>query len=131
MKQLTDSDIAIMGAVDIKLSVDKIRIKPVEHKFFDIQNDFYDCHGCTEDQVWEQILKTLYSHQPDKFQYNIISGRSGILKEKIADWLNLGILSHFVSDWKMDNPGSYIIRFKFPKTYEIIKTTNGYKIVAK
>ena len=93
---------------------------------------FLDCHLKTEDQVWQEILSTLHDNYPNKFEYRIISGRSGILKDKVADWLTRGALSRFVLDWTMDNPGSYIIRFKFPEKYEIIKTNTGkYKIIEK
>ncbi len=93
---------------------------------------YLDCHFKTVEEVWQEILQVLHDNYPNKFEYRIISGRSGILKEKIADWLTHGALSKFVIGWQMDNPGSYIIKFKFPENYEIILTSNNrYKIVAK
>ncbi|MDR1696609.1 MAG: hypothetical protein LBR41_00080 [Rickettsiales bacterium] len=82
----------------------------------------------TEEQAWQAILSAVAS-APPKSVINIISGRSGILRERVGNWAARGALRHFVGAVQMDNPGSYIIKTRAAVRHEIVRTPSGWKIV--
>jgi len=87
-----------------------------------------DLHGLTEEQAWVAILSA-FASAPAKSVINIISGRSGILLNRVQNWATHGALRHFVMTITMDNPGSYLIKTRAAAHHEIIRTPAGWKIV--
>ncbi|MBQ6109824.1 MAG: hypothetical protein IJL05_00385 [Alphaproteobacteria bacterium] len=118
MKQLNDSDIAKMIGEDFqpddketKKSVRKslhlsTRIpKPSATIPEHITIDF---HNHTEQEAWDMLVQVADSETRSA---TVITGASGILKQKFQQWATDSIISHRIISFTPLNNGSFSVRF--------------------
>ena len=119
MKQLTDEDIAKMAdgefspdtrAVnrEVRAGLRLSRLVPPapapvpEHAVLDL-------HQRTEEQAWAAIMSLATSGARTA---TIITGASGILRQKFPQWVAESILSPYVLESRPVNNGSFYVRFR-------------------
>ncbi len=119
MKQLTDSDIKQMiGDVfqpddaqtrknvrsELRLStrIPHTPIAPPQHATLDL-------HQFTEEQAWVAIMNLATSGVRTA---NIITGASGILRQKFPQWATESVLSPYIISFRPINNGSFSVKFK-------------------
>jgi len=118
MKQLNDSDIANMIGEDFrpddnetKKQVRKslhlsTRIpKPATPAPTHITLDF---HQHTEQKAWEMLTQVAASNTRSA---TVITGASGILKQKFPQWMQESILTPYILSFEPINNGSFKIKF--------------------
>lgn len=119
MKQLTDFDLEKMfggefvpdNAVVKKQVRHELKLsqlipeqpKPVPKKII------LDLHQKTEEQAWQEINDLIKSGVRNA---TVITGASGILKEKFKKWITTGTLAQYVYFWELVNNGCYEIKIK-------------------
>lgn len=118
MKQLSDSDIANMIGEDFRpddnetkkqvrkslhlsTRIPKIDIPTPEH----ITIDF---HNHTEEEAWRMLEQVAASGARNA---TIITGASGILKQKFQQWANDSIIAPRIFSFAPLNNGSFSVRF--------------------
>ena len=125
MKQLTDADIAKMvGAdfvpddVETKKSVRRglhlsTRIPKIEKPA--PEHAVLDFHNHTEEEAWNMLVQIAASGTRSA---TVITGASGILKQKFQQWAVESILSPYIVSFAPLNNGSFSV--KFHKTKELL-----------
>ena len=118
MKQLNDSDIANMIGEDFrpddnttKKSVRKslhlsTRIPQPEPKT--PNHTTIDFHNHTEQEAWEMLAQVATSGTRSA---TVITGASGILKQKFSQWMTESILTPHILSFKPINNGSFSVKF--------------------
>lgn len=122
MKQLSDADIANMIGEDfitdensVKKSVRQslhlsTRVpKPIEKTPEHITIDF---HQHTEEEAWNMLIEAITSGARSA---TVITGASGILKQKFPQWMTQSIISTHIISFKPINNGSFEIKIHKPK----------------
>lgn len=122
MKQLSDADIANMIGEDfitdensVKKSVRQslhlsTRVpKPIEKTPEHITIDF---HQHTEEEAWNMLIEAITSGARGA---TVITGASGILKQKFPQWMTQSIISPHIISFKPINNGSFEIKIHKPK----------------
>ena len=122
MKQLSDADIANMIGEDfitdensVKKSVrQSLRLstrvpKPIEKTPEHITIDF---HQHTEEEAWNMLIETVMSGARSA---TVITGASGILKQKFPQWMTESIISPHIISFTPLNNGSFKIKIHKPK----------------
>lgn len=119
MKQLSDQDINDMISGDFSPDTDKtrkivrssLRIStrmphtppaPPHHAKLDL-------HQYTEEQAWSAIMELATSGVRTA---NIITGASGILRQKFPQWATESILAPYIVSFTPINNGSFSVKFK-------------------
>jgi len=74
-----------------------------------------DLHQKTEEQAWIEINELLKSGVRSA---TVITGASGILKEKFKEWITIGILAPYIYSWELVNNGCYEIKIKKNTIFE-------------
>jgi DNA-nicking Smr family endonuclease len=136
MKQLSDLDIENMecefASKDDLRAIRKNATRKIIKDSLPARFSSTDFHGETEEGAWQNILREIYSNTRSKFEMRIVSGRSGVLRERVREWLTDSVLTPFIVEWKLENPGAYIAKIRRPKNLEIIRDQNGkYKVVTR
>ena len=122
MKQLSDADIANMIGEDfitdensVKKSVRQslhlsTRVpKPIEKTPEHITIDF---HQHTEEEAWNMLIEAITSGARSA---TVITGASGILKQKFPQWMTQSIISPYIVSFQPLNNGSFEIKIHKPK----------------
>ncbi len=68
-----------------------------------------DLHQYTEEQAWDAIMTLATSGTRTA---NIITGASGILRQKFPQWATNSILSPYIISFSPINNGSFAVKFK-------------------
>ncbi|MBP3340851.1 MAG: Smr/MutS family protein [Alphaproteobacteria bacterium] len=119
MKQLTDQDIAKMVGIDFtpndtdtrRAVRSELRLSrripttpppPSAHATLDL-------HQFTEEQAWTAILTLAKSGTRTA---TIITGASGILRQKFPQWATASILTPYIISYSPINNGSFSVKFK-------------------
>lgn len=123
MKQLNDSDIANMIGEDFhaddnetQKSVRKsLRLstrvpEPPHPAPSHITLDF---HQHTEQEAWDMLVQVAVS---DTRSATVITGASGILKQKFPQWMTESILTPHILSFKPINNGSFSVKFHKKKS---------------
>jgi len=118
MKQLSDKDIADMIGADftpdendVKKSVRQslhlsTRVpKPIEKTPEHMTIDF---HQHTEEEAWNMLVETVMSNARSA---TVITGASGILKQKFPQWMTESIISPYILSFEPINNGSFAVKF--------------------
>jgi DNA-nicking Smr family endonuclease len=123
MKNLNDSDLTEMGNTDF-IPDDKHTAREIRNRLkaqgainilnSDIETNLYkyttlDLHHKTEEQAWRAINELLDSGARNA---TIITGASGILKIKFAQWSENSIIAPRIISYKLINNGAYEIKIK-------------------
>lgn len=118
MKQLTDADICEMiGAEYAPDDVQTRRdVRTELHMSTRIPNAtspvpnhaVLDLHQHTEEQAWDAIMGLAKSGVRTA---NIITGASGILRQKFPQWATESLLSPYIIEFKPINNGSFAVKF--------------------
>ena len=117
MKQLNDEDIAKMISADfipdngVKKSVRQslhlsTRIPKQPSKV--PAHTTIDFHNHTEEEAWNMLAQVAAS---DTHTATVITGASGILKQKFPQWATDSILSPYIVSFKSINNGSFFVKF--------------------
>lgn len=122
MKQLSDSDIANMIGEDFRpdeketkksvrksLHLSTLVPNPAPHVPEHITIDF---HQHTEQEAWDMLLQVAESETRTA---TVITGASGILKQKFQQWATDSILSPYIISFKPLNNGSFNVKFRRKK----------------
>lgn len=119
MKQLTERDIVEM--IGDEFSPDdtdtRKRVRSELHLSRRIPHDApaapnhatLDLHQHTEEQAWDAIMTLATSGTRTA---NIITGASGILRQKFPQWATNSILSPYIISFSPINNGSFAVKFK-------------------
>lgn len=119
MKQLTDQDIAKMVGIDyvpndaatrrmvrselhLSQRIPKAPTQPSTHTTLDL-------HQLTEEQAWNAIFTLAQSGTRNA---TIITGASGILRQKFPQWATNSILTPYIISYSPINNGSFSVKFK-------------------
>ncbi len=119
MKQLTDSDIQNMigeyfqpddaqtrknvrSELRLSTRIPHAPIAPPQHATLDL-------HQFTEEQAWDAIMNLATSGVRTA---NIITGASGILRQKFPQWATESVLSPYIISFRPINNGSFSVKFK-------------------
>jgi DNA-nicking Smr family endonuclease len=122
MKHLTDTDIENMIGAEFIASNDatrrsvrrelhlstRIPIQPPTPKHATL-----DLHQLTEEQAWHAIMELATSGSRTA---TIITGASGILKQKFPQWATNSILTPYIISFSPINNGSFSVKFKRQQT---------------
>lgn len=118
MKQLTDADICEMiGAEYAPDDVQTRRdVRGELHMSTRIPNAtppvpnhaVLDLHQYTEEQAWDAIMELAKSGVRTA---NIITGASGILRQKFPQWATESLLSPYIIEFSPINNGSFAVKF--------------------
>jgi DNA-nicking Smr family endonuclease len=117
MKQLTDADIYemigqeyrpddaqtrrnVQGELHMSTRVPETKTVP-EHVVLDL-------HQYTEEQAWQAIMDLAVSETRTA---NIITGASGILRQKFPQWATESVLSPYIMEFRPINNGSFAVKF--------------------
>lgn len=124
MKQLNDNDIAAMIGDEIIHDDNHTRkqVRSELHLSTRIAHDTpsvpnhatLDLHQYTEEEAWSAIMTLAQSGVRTA---NIITGASGILRQKFPQWATNSILSPHIISFSPINNGSFSVKFK--KTNQI------------
>lgn len=123
MKQLTDYDISAMIGEEFAPDDNDTRksVRSELHLSRRIPNDSpaapnhatLDLHQYTEEQAWDAIMTLAKSGTRTA---NIITGASGILRQKFPQWATNSILSPYIVSFTPINNGSFSVKFAKKKT---------------
>ena len=118
MKKLSDSDIENMGGVDFipndreirKRVRAELKIQPIvaEQNPPMSRHVVLDLHHHTEEQAWAKIMDLATSGAR---RATIITGASGILRQKFPQWVCDSILTPYVISATPINNGSFDVLF--------------------
>lgn len=72
-----------------------------------------DLHRMTQDQAWDAIMKIAKSGARTA---HIITGASGILRQKFPQWATDSLLSPYILSFTPINNGSFSVKFKKQKS---------------
>jgi len=129
-RQLSDKDIEAMenspcernkeeGIRNKKIYDRALRLQHCESSsLFLLPYSFIDLHGHTEEQAWDAIVGMLdqierYARENGNKialrRAQVITGASGILKQKFQQWAADSIISHRILSCKLINSGCYEI----------------------
>ena len=118
MKQLNDKDIAEMigdnfvpDEKSVKKSVRQelhlsTRIPPTPTKT--PAHTTIDFHNHTEEEAWNMLIETAMSGASSA---TVITGASGILKQKFQQWATESIISSRIQSFEPINNGSFSVKF--------------------
>jgi len=118
MKQLTDADIAKMIGADFvpddaetKKSVRRnlhlsTRIPKIEGPV--PEHAVLDFHNHTEEEAWNMLIQIATSGVRSA---TVITGASGILKQKFQQWATESVLSPYIVSFAPLNNGSFSVKF--------------------
>lgn len=119
MKQLTERDIAEMigGEFTPDDNHTRKRVRSELHLWRRIPHDTptvpnhatLDLHQYTEEEAWNAIMALATSGTRTA---NIITGASGILRQKFPQWATNSILSPHIVSFSPINNGSFSVKFK-------------------
>ena len=119
MKQLTDRDISEMIGDDFSPDDNDTRksVRSELHLSTRIPNyappppnhATLDLHQYTEEEAWNAIMALVTSGTRTA---NIITGASGILRQKFPQWATNSILSPHIVSFSPINNGSFSVKFK-------------------
>ena len=119
MKQLSDRDIAEMigGEISPDDTDTRKRVRSELHLWRRIPHDAptvpnhatLDLHQYTEEQAWDAIMALATSGTRTA---NIITGASGILRQKFPQWATNSILAPYIVSFSPINNGSFAVKFK-------------------
>ena len=119
MKQLTDRDIAEMIGDEFTPDDNhtRKRVRSELHLWRRIPHDTptvpnhatLDLHQYTEEEAWNAIMALATSGTRTA---NIITGASGILRQKFPQWATDSILSPHIASFSPINNGSFSVKFK-------------------
>lgn len=123
MKQLTDYDISAMIGEEFAPDDNDTRksVRSELHLSRRIPNDSpavpnhatLDLHQYTEEQAWGAIMELATSGTRTA---NIITGASGILRQKFPEWATNSILSPYIVSFAPINNGSFSVKFAKKKS---------------
>ena len=123
MKQLTDYDISAMIGEEFAPDDNDTRksVRSELHLSRRIPNDSpaapnhatLDLHQYTEEQAWDAIMTLAKSGTRTA---NIITGASGILRQKFPEWATNSILSPYIVSFAPINNGSFSVKFAKKKS---------------
>jgi len=119
MKQLSDSDIANMvgddfvpddiatqkavrGELHLSKRIPKADAPAPEHETIDF-------HNHTEEEAWQMLVQVATS---DAHSATIITGASGILKNKFQQWATDSVISSRIVSFQPINNGSFSVKFR-------------------
>ena len=118
MKQLNDNDIAKMigGEFSPDDNDTRKRVRSELHLSTRIVNDTppvpnhatLDLHQYTEEEAWTAIMTLAQSGVRTA---NIITGASGILRQKFPQWATNSILAPYIVSFSPINNGSFSVKF--------------------
>lgn len=118
MKQLNDNDIAAMIGEDFIPDDNNTRkrVRSELHLSTRIAHDLppvpnhatLDLHQYTEEEAWSAIMELAKSGVRTA---NIITGASGILRQKFPQWATNSILSPYIVSFSPINNGSFSVKF--------------------
>ena len=114
MKQLSDDDILQMAAgefaPDLRTVNRDVRAKLKLRRLIPAENAptpesvTIDLHEHTEEQAWAEIVTAIHSGA----RYaTIITGASGILRQKFPIWMTESILTPYIISYRPINNGSF------------------------
>jgi DNA-nicking Smr family endonuclease len=118
MKHLTDTDIENMIGAEFIASNDATRrsVRRELHLSTRIpiqtptpKHATLDLHQLTEEQAWHAIMELATSGSRTA---TIITGASGILKQKFPQWATNSILTPYIISFSPINNGSFSVKFK-------------------
>lgn len=119
MKQLTERDIAEMIGDEFTPDDNhtRKRVRSELHLWRRIPHDAptvpnhatLDLHQYTEEEAWNAIMALATSGTRTA---NIITGASGILRQKFPQWATNSILSPHIVSFSPINNGSFSVKFK-------------------
>lgn len=118
MKHLTDTDIENMIGAEFSVSDDATRrsVRRELHLSTRIpiqtptpKHATLDLHQLTEEQAWHAIMELATSGSRTA---TIITGASGILKQKFPQWATNSILAPYIISFSPINNGSFSVKFK-------------------
>ena len=121
MKHLTDTDIENMIGAEFITSDDATRrsVRRELHLSTRIpirtptpKHATLDLHQLTEEQAWHAIMELATSGSRTA---TIITGASGILKQKFPQWATNSILAPYIISFSPINNGSFSVKFKRQK----------------
>lgn len=118
MKQLNDSDIANMIGEDFRADDNETK-KQVRKSLHlstrmpepprpDQSHITLDFHQHTEQEAWEMLTQVAASNTRSA---TVITGASGILKQKFPQWMQESILTPYILSFEPINNGSFKIKF--------------------
>ena len=118
MKQLNDADIANMIGADfvpdnndvkksVRQSLHLSKRIPKQSTIIPTHT-IIDFHNHTEEEAWNMLAQVAAS---DTRSATVITGASGILKQKFPQWMNDSILSPYIASFDPINNGSFYVRF--------------------
>lgn len=118
MKQLNDSDIANMIGEDFRFDDNgtKKQVRKSLHLSTRIQEPprpdqshiTLDFHQHTEQEAWEMLVQVAESNTRSA---TIITGASGILKQKFPQWMRESVLTPRILSFQPINNGSFAVKF--------------------
>lgn len=119
MKQLTDRDICEMIGAEFSPDDNHTRkdVRSELHLSTRIPHDAppipshakLDLHQYTEEEAWSAIIALATSGVRTA---NIITGASGILRQKFPEWATNSILAPHIISFSPINNGSFAVKFK-------------------
>ena len=118
MKHLSDSDIANMIGEDLRID-DNETIKSVRRSLqlskripkpikTTPEHTTIDFHQHTEQESWNMLVQVAESETRSA---TVITGASGILKQKFPQWMTESIISPYIVSFKPLNNGSFFVKF--------------------
>lgn len=123
MKQLNDSDIANMIGEDFRPDDNetKKQVRKSLHLSTRIPKPStpapahitLDFHQHTEQEAWEMLTQVAASNTRSA---TVITGASGILKQKFPQWMQESILTPYILSFEPINNGSFKIKFHRKKS---------------
>jgi DNA-nicking Smr family endonuclease len=107
-KQLSEADIAKMAdaAVFVSPSMPRPNIPRTRQSVPEFTSDRIDFHGKTEEQAWALLVALIENHSGTA---TVITGASGILKDKFQQWVAESIISDRIVSCCPINRGSFQI----------------------
>lgn len=123
MKRLNDSDIAKMIGEDFRADDDEIKksVRKSLHLSTRIPEPLHptpshitlDFHQHTEQEAWEMLAQVAASGARSA---TVITGASGILKQKFPQWMTESILTPHILSFEPINNGSFAVKFHKKKS---------------
>ena len=118
MKQLNDEDIAKMIGADfipdnngVKKSVRQslhLSTRIPKQPSPAPAHTIIDFHNHTEEEAWNMLAQVAASNTRTA---TVITGASGILKQKFPQWMTNSILSPYIVSFEPINNGSFFVKF--------------------
>ena len=118
MKQLSDKDIANMIGADFVADEDSVKksVRQSLHLSTHIpqphlipEHTTIDFHQHTEEEAWNMLVETVMSNARSA---TVITGASGILKQKFKQWATDSIISPYIISFTPINNGSFAVKFR-------------------